>query len=91
MRDRASAMYLLNSPITSVVEERFFVGLAFCAETHCGAAAATRIAPVPCKRFRRVSVDDLCFTSTPSWCGSGSQCPICSFEDPFAQSGASGS
>jgi hypothetical protein len=69
MQDRASAMYLLNSPITSGVDDRFCGGLGSCAKTHLGPAAAARIVPALRKRFRRVSVDDLCFTSTPSWCG----------------------
>ena len=66
MRDRASAMYLLSSSITSVVDERVCGGLAFCAEIHCGAALTTRIVPAPRKRVRRVSMDDLYFTPTPS-------------------------
>ena len=83
MRDWASAMYLLNSSITSVVDERFRGGLTSCAETHRGAALPTRIVPAPRKRVRRVSMDDLYFTSTPSWCGLVSQYPLCFFEDPF--------
>ena len=69
IRDRASAMYLLNSSITSGMDDRFCGELGFCAETHLGPAAVARIVPAPRKRFRRVSMDDLSFTSTPSWCG----------------------
>lgn len=69
MRDRASAMYLLNSSITSVGDERFCGGLASCAATHRGATLPTRIVPAPRNRVRRVSMDALYFTSTPSWRG----------------------